>query len=395
MINIVDKKCCCGCGACAEVCPTQAISMSVDCEGFRYPVTDVSTCISCGKCERQCPFITPQAAEAHRPEGLLLADNDDCQRATASSGGAFALLASNVIDAGGIVFGAAFDSNWGVHHIGVESIADLSRLKGSKYVESNLGDSYAKVAEAVAAGRRVMFVGTPCQVAGLRRAIGKPHPYLLLVDVACHGIPSSKVWGHSLKEFCDKESISPNDITAINFRDKVKGWKNYHFTVTHRSGNYSTREFPYILGFAHDLYLRPSCHACCIKEVGSYADITLADAWGIEHTTSNARFLDDKGVSFVMVHTDAGRDAMAGVKTATVERIDTEVMLQYNRSIVTSAPRTAERERFFALLAQGGSVAHCVAKAHRVSLKQRLERLLTPLLLRLGIKGFTKKWRRK
>lgn len=395
MIDIVDKKCCSGCGACVEVCPTRAIAMGVDGEGFRYPAVDVSACISCGKCEKSCPFISPKSCAEQLPDGLLLADDDDCRRAAASSGGAFALLASDVIAAGGIVFGAALDGDWGVRHIGVERVADLSRLKGSKYVESSPGDSYARVVEALAAGRRVMFVGTPCQVAGLRRVVGKPHPLLLLVDVACHGVPSSMVWKQSLKEFCDKENISPKDITAIDFRDKVKGWKNYHFTITHTHGSYSTREFPYIMGFAHDLYLRPSCHACRIKESGSYADVTLADAWGIEQMTSNARFLDDRGVSFVMVHTDKGCEAVAGIGAATIERVDAAKMLQHNRSIVTSAPYTTERERFFALLAQGGSVAYCVAKAHHISPKQRLERLLTPLLLRLGIKGFTKKLKRK
>lgn len=203
------------------------------------------------------------------------------------------------------------------------------------------------------------------------------------------------VWDRAVGELCDKEKITRNDITAINFRDKVRGWKNYHFTVTHRRGSYSSREFPYILGFAHDLYLRPSCYACRIKEVGSYADITLADAWGIEQVTTDARWLDDKGVSFVMAHTDKGREALAAIEGATIEPIPTDDMLQHNRSIVTSAHLTPQREHFFALLAQGMSVESAVAQAHRPTIKQRLEKMLTPVLLWLGIKGFTKKWRRK
>lgn len=395
MIEIVEKKCCSGCGACATVCPAQAIAMRTDTEGFRYPTVDVSACISCGKCEKQCPFISPKSPETTTPEGFLLADKHASRRSVASSGGAFTLLATQVIEAGGIVFGAAFDRDWNVCHKGVERLDDLWQLRGSKYVESYIGDCHKDIKVALAAGRRVMFVGTPCQVAGLSRAIGKPHDSLLMVEVACHGVPSAKVWNKALDEYCDSEKISRSDIQSINFRDKVKGWKNYHFTLTHRKGQYSSREFPYIMGFAYDLYLRPSCYACRIKEMGSYADLTLADAWGIEQVTTEARWLDDKGVSFVMVHTEKGRQAISAIKGAAVAPVAVDAMLQHNRSIVTSARLTPERWHFFALFADGQSVARCVAKAHRITCKQRLEKILTPLLVRLGIKGFTKKWRRK
>lgn len=395
MIEIVEKKFCSGCGACASVCPTQAISMTVDDEGFRYPRVDVSACISCSKCEKQCPFISPKPSDNASCTGFLLADDDEERRLRASSGGAFMLLATQVIEAGGIVFGATFDKDWNVCHRGVECIDDLSQLRGSKYVESNLCDSYNKVKEALEARRRVMFVGTPCQVAGLSRAVGKPHDNLLLVEVACHGVPSEKVWNKTLDEFCDREKIGRSDIQSIDFRDKVNGWKYYYFTIKHGKGQYSSREFPYILGFAYDLYLRPSCYACRVKEVGSYADITLADAWGIEQVTTDVRWLDDKGVNFVMAHTDKGRQAISAIKGAAVAPVAVEAMLQHNRSIVTSARPTPERGVFFALFAEGLSVERCVAQAHRVTWKQRLEKLLTPLLVRLGIKGFTKKLRRK
>lgn len=395
MIEIIEKKCCSGCGACVEVCPTQAISMSVDDEGFRYPTVDVSACISCGKCEKRCPFITPKSSDTAIPNGFLLADKDTERRAIASSGGAFSLLARAVVDAGGIVFGAAFDEDWGVCHIGVEQIADLSYLRGSKYVESNLGYCYSHVVDALAAERVVMFVGTPCQVAGLSRVVGRLRQHLLLVEVACHGVPSAMVWSRAVNEFCDKKNMPRKDITGINFRDKAKGWKNYHFTITHRNGRYSSREFPYILGFAHDLYLRPSCYACRIKEAGSYADLTLADAWGVEHVMTDACWLDDKGVNFVMAHTDKGREVLNMISDATIALVAVDDMLQHNSSIVTSARLTPERERFFTLLAQGLSVEQCVKKTHRKTLKKRLETMLTPLLLLLGIKGFTKKWRKK
>lgn len=395
MIEIIDKKQCCGCGTCVEVCPAHAIVMKPDEEGFRYPIVDTSVCVSCNMCNRNCPFEYAAVLPQEPSKALLLIDNDARARNEASSGGAFGLLAADVIAKGGVVYGAAFDEDWNVRHIGVETLADLWRLKGSKYVESDLGDCYTKVIESLTAGRRVMFTGTPCQVAGLYKLLGRYNPALLLVEVACHGVPSPSVWRQALDEYCEKENISRRDITAINFRDKVRGWKNYHFTLSHRHGSYSTREFPFVLGFAYDLYQRPSCYACRIKDYSSCADLTIADAWGVEHVTSEERFLDDKGVSLVLTHSPKGRIAVNSITSAVKMPVAIDTMLHYNSSITTSAVNTKERERFFSLLNQGNSVAYSITKAHRISYVKRLEKLLTPLLVRLGIKGFTKKWRRK
>ena len=395
MIKIEDKRACCGCGACAEVCPVHAIAMHVDAEGFRYPLVDATTCISCGLCVKQYPFLTPQPKREDATEALLMYDAHAYYRQEASSGGAFSLLARRIIAEGGVVVGAAFDERWGVQHIAIEDADELWRLKGSKYVESALGDVYSRVKGWLKAGRRVMFTGTPCQVAGLKRALGKDYPQLLSVDIACHGVPSSMVWDRALTEWCAEEQLTREDIKRINFRSKVGGWKYYHFAINHTRGDYATRTFPYTLGFAHDLYLRPSCHACRVKEVNSYADITLADAWGVEQVTHDTRFLDDKGVSLLLVRTPRGAEAVAAIDDAVSEKVSAAIMLQHNKYITQSVPYTAERAKFFVFLSQGLSVKESIGKAHRVSLIKRLEVWLTPLLNRLGIKGFTKRWRRK
>lgn len=386
---------CCGCGACAEVCPVRAITMCVDAEGFRYPVVDEATCISCGLCDKQCPYISPQPVREDGVVAHLMYDTQAQYRQEASSGGAFALLARSVIAEGGVVVGAAFDTEWKVRHIAVERIDELWRLKGSKYVESDLGDIYSRVKEWLKAGRRVMFTGTPCQVAGLKRSLRGVYPQLLLVDIACHGVPSSMVWDRALDEWCADHRLSRNAIKRIDFRSKEKGWKYYHFAIEHAQGRYSTRKFPYTMGFAFDLYLRPSCHACRVKEVNSYADITLADAWGIEQVTQEARFLDDKGVSLVLVRTPQGYEAVADIDDAVSVEVPAGVMLQHNKYITQSVPKTAERAKFFVFLSQGLTVSQCIDKAHYISPVKRVEQWLTPLLSLLGIKGFTKRWRRK
>lgn len=256
MIRIVDPSHCCGCSACVQRCPKQCISLREDAEGFLYPEVDTSLCVDCGLCEQVCPELHPDAER--QPLQTFAAVNPDAEvRRTSSSGGVFTALAEQVIDAGGVVFGAAFDEHWEVRHRCATTREELAAFRGSKYVQSVIGDTFLQAERFLKSGRRVLFSGTPCQIAGLRRFLRRDYDHLLCVDFVCHGVPSPGVFRAYLAEemtkiarkgekkysfaFSTIPSIPKADALAarlgcriedIRFRDKTNGWKKYSFALS-------------------------------------------------------------------------------------------------------------------------------------------------------------------
>ena len=242
MIEIIDKKNCCGCSACAQICPRKCILMQEDDEGFLYPKVDKKSCIDCHLCERVCPVLNQ--SKPKKPLKVYASINkDENIRLCSSSGGIFTALAEKVIAEGGVVFGARFDDKWEVVHDYVETKEDLSKFRGSKYVQSRIENCYKEAEVFLKAGRIVLFSGTPCQIAGLILFLKKSYNNLLTVDFVCHGVPSPGVWRRYLKEEiarqCDRKNtvlprpISEKDtrVTGISFRDKALGWKKFSFAL--------------------------------------------------------------------------------------------------------------------------------------------------------------------
>lgn len=184
-----DKPSCCGCYACAQKCPQQCITMTPDHEGFAYPVVDKSRCTACGMCEKICPALNLYPP-THPMEVLAAAHKDDRIREASSSGGVFTLLATRVIQSGGVVFGARFDEQWLVVMDYTEQEEGLEAFRGSKYVQCNTGDTFKQAETFLKQGRQVLYTGTPCQIAGLKRYLRKEYENLLAVDFVCHGTPS-------------------------------------------------------------------------------------------------------------------------------------------------------------------------------------------------------------
>ena len=200
MIAIKDKKNCCGCSACVQRCPKHCISLHEDDEGFLYPLVNEATCIDCGLCEKVCPILNPQE-KIHPQEVLAVKNTNDEERMNSSSGGVFLPLAREVIKQGGVVFGAVYDEQWEVHHVYAERIEDVYPMMGSKYLQSRIENTYKEAETFLKQGREVLFVGSPCQIAGLRTFLrNKEYPNLLAVDFLCHGVPSPGVWRRYLAE---------------------------------------------------------------------------------------------------------------------------------------------------------------------------------------------------
>lgn len=236
MIRISDKRECCGCEACVQACPKHCIDFISDCQGFGYPHVDEAHCIDCGLCEKVCPISNVKTKVYDDSQPVYASYNRrDEERKTSSSGGLFSLFANEVLDEGGIVFGAMFDEKWNVVHGYIKEKAELDCLKRSKYVQSKIGNNYVQVKKFLDNGKFVLFVGTPCQIAGLKSYLRKDYKNLLVVDVVCHGVPSPVVWQKYLtekkREFADVSEIKEKnrvEFTNISFRSKEPSWRRFH-----------------------------------------------------------------------------------------------------------------------------------------------------------------------
>lgn len=377
MITIKNKKDCCGCHACVTVCAKRCIMMQTDSEGFLYPVVDKDACTDCGLCEKVCPVI--HQSSPVEPQATYIAINpDEAVRLQSSSGGIFTLLAEQVIAEGGVVFGARFDKDWSVIHSWTDTVAGLAAFRGSKYVQSRIGDSYREAREFLRQGRKVLFSGTPCQIAGLRKYLRKDYDHLLTVDFICHGVPSPGVWQRYLSELREelraKRGVGKNTvplsmdelpvITGISFRDKTNGWKKFGFRLRYAASEAASnsvsasaikveKEFlqpfpenPFMRGFLADVYLRPSCYACPAKSGKSGSDITIADAWGMENFADEHD--DDKGACYVLENTAKG-DTMMGTISFQKVDMDVELVKKHNSAWMNSALPHPKRGLFYRL----------------------------------------------
>ena len=344
MIHIDNKQDCCGCGACAQRCPRACITMKPDEQGFLYPVVDASSCIQCGLCEKVCPVL--HQVDPERPMGTFAVMQS-------SSGGMFTLLAEKTIDEGGVVFGAQFDDKWNVVHDCAVTKDELAPMRGAKYVQSRTEYTF-KIAESLLKkGRRVLYVGTPCQISGFRNYLRKEYDNLLLVDIVCHGVHSPVVWQAYLKSI-----ISPcaaTDIRSISFRNKDFGWSKYSMKVVAHGNKVKFHERAisntYLKGYVKDFFLRPSCFQCPAKQHTSGSDITLADFWGYKGELD-----DDKGTGLVFVNTSKGKAWFEAVDVLREERTYDEAV-KYNPSILRSVPEPKVYQYFWEEFAQSGVAA--------------------------------------
>lgn len=372
MIKIQDKSKCCGCTACVRVCPRQCISMIEDKEGFLYPMVDTTQCIDCGLCEKTCPVINQSVS--HKPLQIFAAYNrDEVIRKESSSGGIFTMLAEKIISEGGIVFGARFDEDFNVRHDYNETIEGLAKFRGSKYLQSRMLDCYIEAKGFLEEGRKVLFSGTPCQIAGLKHFLRKPYETLLTVDCVCHGVPSPMAWQSYLKDY----DITPAEVS---FRDKKESWKRYNVTISSKEGKRQSSPYPenaYMNVFLSDLSLRPSCYDCPAKAGRSKSDITLGDFWGIERISP--KFDDDRGCSLLMVNTESGEKAVRALDIAKEPHTYDEAV-KGNPSIVRSANIPVYRNLFMNICNK-----HGFAKANKLITSSALPyRLLRRLLLLLS-----------
>ena len=347
---------CSSCAACANVCARNAISMQLDAEGFYRPVIDAGKCVECGACERACPWNkpveNPNVANVS-PKTVAAYAKDEPVRLLSSSGGIFSVLAERILDDGGIVIGVAQTAPTHFEHIVVDNKADLAKLRGSKYVQADVGLVYREVRGLLKAGRKVLFSGTPCQVAGLYAVLGNAAASadLITVDIVCHGTPSVKVFEKYVHEM---EKTDDSALDGINFRDKSEGWSGYALLHRFRSGKSVSVHHgrsKYMRLFLSRICQNTSCDDCHYRKLPRIADITLGDYWGISkyHPEMN----DNKGTSVVLLNTTPGGMLFESVADKVVQcDSNVEYAIAGNPCIVRSSKPHPKRAAFFANLDQ-------------------------------------------
>ncbi len=346
MQEVTDKKLCSGCHACYSVCPKRCISMKADSEGFCYPNIDESKCIDCGMCKRVCPILNKHIG--NNGQAYACINKDENIRMHSSSGGVFTLIAEYVINCGGVVFGAAFDDELNVCHTDIKSSEGLEKLRGSKYLQSKIGDTYKKAKEYLIKGRTVLFTGTPCQISGLKTYLGKDYDNLITQDLICHGAPSPKVWQNYLQYQSGKfnEDISFERLPC--FRSKVNGWKLFSMVIefNNRIKYIETlNKDAYMKAFLKDLILRPSCYNCHSKSLERESDITLADFWGVEKLLPE--MFDDKGTSLVFINSLKGKKIFESISDKMIYRTaDIDEAVKYNPAAYKSCAMNKKRDKF-------------------------------------------------
>lgn len=349
MIDEKIGKNCTGCEACVNICSLEAVKMVPDNEGFYYPRVDSRKCVSCGKCLTSCPVLNPLKPEtaAGQEEVYAAWNTDPVIRTESTSGGVFTALAQAVISRGGHVVGAYYDEYFCIRHGVVSTKEELGRLRQSKYAQSRIGDVYRAVKKLLNAGEMVLFCGTPCQVSGLQKYLGRVYENLYCCDFICRGVISPKVYRKFLQDMKPDSSVA---VQKVHFKNKDYGWNRFSTKLTFQDGTVYQKDRDadyYMRGYLkHNLYLRPSCHRCAFKTLPRVSDISLGDFWGIGKY--DPALDNEMGTSVVLVNSEKGRVLLGWAAEALVlSRRRMEEVTAGNSCLLNSAPEGEYRTYFF------------------------------------------------
>lgn len=390
MPTLVSSDKCCGCAACANKCAKGAISMLPNEEGFLHPLIDTSLCVDCGLCEKACPGLEPAKVVDNTPLAYMVQHKSDAVRYQSTSGGAFTAIAQEVIRRGGVVFGAIMTEDLMVKHDCVATVEDLAKFRNSKYVQSEIGDCYKRAKKMLTDGRMVCFSGTPCQINGLYKFLGKDYENLIAVDVVCKSVPSPMVFD----KYVEYKKLQEGQISDVVFRDKKRGF--LYCTMAHY-GSHEARlkaDEQYRRGSESDEWLRlflsgkisrRSCVTCPYQTMDRVGDFTLGDIW----ETGNSALDDNKGTTLVHVWTIKGMKFFDSIqdnircvdypisKSRGTTRVNT-LKIMDNRQQLFADACTMTDEQFFGKYAPN-------------SIKVKLKNISRYLLWTMGVQTFVRR----
>lgn len=382
MVILDDISDCCGCSACANICPKQCVRMIPDQDGFFYPSIDNTICVNCNICVSVCPVKNKISNSDSIIDSYVVQNRNEQDRSCSTSGGFFASVAQYVIENEGVVFAPSFGEGLTVKHTEITNTAELELALGSKYVQSEVGRTYLKAKNYLNQGRLVCFAGTPCQIEGLLRFLNNTPPNLITIGVVCHGVPSPKVW----KKFLDEtEKHYKKQITYVNFRDKTLGYNRSGVKLFFEDGSEKVMTPPdiYLSTFFAEICSRPSCYKCKFKEIGRLSDFTIFDAW---HAEDKVFDLDANGSTNVFVNTQNGASVLKNIESKLkLKKVGYEKAISEDGiMILNSAVPNPNRKKFFDDLDQC-SLKQLQRKYYPMSLKKYMKYVVKDVLNSFGI----------
>ena len=341
-IQLCDINKCTQCYACHNICPKQCINMKLSKDGFVIPVIDRNSCIQCGVCMKSCHIITPKVKFQTPIKNYACWTKNQKDRENSSSGGAFSVIARKVLEEEGIVFGATITEDLKIKHIAIETPKELILLQGSKYVQSFLGNTYDVVKKELKSGRKVLFTGTPCQVAGLITFLNKSYENLITCDIICHGVPSQI----SFDIYIDKINIKNRSI-KFNFRF-TKGWG---FQLSRQDKkNYKHLIYPsdayYLRAFNKGLMFSEACYKCFYARLERISDFTLADYWGLGLKIPFNHSIQ-KGISCLLINNKKALNFIRECSELEYEERPFEEIIAGNYNLTHSSKRPIGRDSYF------------------------------------------------
>lgn len=389
MKSIFDKnQDCCGCTACKSICPKQAIEMKYDEEGFLYPKIDQDLCINCGMCKEVCAFQNGY----DKSQNLKLNDaygvkhKDINVRMNSRSGGVFIAISDYVLENSGVIYGAGYNGHFIVSHKRADKKSECNEFCGSKYVQSDLGNTYQQVKNDLKNNKLVLFTGTPCQTAGLNKYLSKSFvnkDKLILCDLICHGAPSPKVWKDYIRY---SEKKYEGIITKVDFRNKkLFGWSAHRETFIINNKEYDSEIYTKLF-YNHDI-LRPSCYNCKYTNLNRPSDITLADFWGIDEISAD--FNDNKGVSLILINTEKGRNIFKCIEDK-LDYINCTGASFVHPNLKEPTKRPVKRDKFWNDYNKLG-IELIINKYVNTGLKGKIKKLIKGKLSKIGLLKYFKK----
>ena len=382
----LSKEQCCGCRACEQVCPQNAIFMNADSEGFLYPKIDVSRCIDCSLCEKVCSFSKCTLDSTVKPIDTLIAKHCNLEiRKHSRSGGLFVALSDEIFQQGGVVYGVRLNNNFCAVHSRATSSDERDAFCGSKYVQSDTNSVFRSVYEDLKQGLPVLFSGTGCQIDGLKGYLGvkgirEEMRLLYTCDIVCHGVVSPMVWMDNVLDIKRKYG---DEILRIDFRNKKYGWNSHTETYEFRDKVVDSELYTSV--FYEHVALRPSCYHCPYASTNRISDITLADAWHIKRYAPD--WDDDMGVSLLLVNSKRGSDLLHCAKHLECKNIELEKMMQPNLSHPTQQPSwrfafwEEYRKKGFSQVAN-----RCYVRQMKIRRKNQIKAKIVATLKMVGIK---------
>lgn len=383
MIVINNKEDCCGCTACYNICPQKAIKMMPDEEGFLYPTIDHDKCVNCGLCDKICPVKDKDEHQEDTKAYIFRYRKPDIVEQS-TSGGLFTAIAELFLDKQAVIYGTGYDEDMNVICKSITSKDGLQEMRGSKFVQSDLGNSFFEIKKQLKSSRIVVFSGTPCQVAGLLSYLGGKPDNLFCIDFVCRGVPSPGLWKNYVNMM---EKKYKSKMIGARFKNKTYGYHASTMKIDFTNGKTwygSGRIDPFMKAFVKELASRPSCAACAFKGTERFSDVTMFDCYEFSQITG--RKDDNKGWSSALVHTDMGKRIFEELKSnsiiiqASLKDIITEngIMVQH------SAKPNEQRENFYQLVASM-PIDQAMDRIMPISKKDRIIEFSKRIFYKLGL----------